>query len=127
MLCQTVQLPGISLFPQVISFAFVQVTVSILPVDDPPVADDLDIVVYSGRSTQFSLPAYDPDGTRVDIFILNEPVGGNEALQLTEETVVSMGSQRRKVHSISFASLETQYSRSFKALARALHLTDRRA
>ncbi len=71
--------------------------VFIQPVDTPPVADDLDIIVYSGRSTRFVLPAYDPDGTPVDIFILAEPVGGSDVLRLTDETLVSMGGQRRKV------------------------------
>ena len=69
------------------------------PVDDPPVAEDLSITVYSGRSTTVELPAWDPDGTELEIYILTEPQGGANVLSLTDETTVGSTGNRRKVRS----------------------------
>lgn len=55
------------------------------------------MTVYSGRTTTISLPASDPDGTPVDIYVLTEPQGGAEALKLTGEQLVGISGQRRYV------------------------------
>ena len=68
-----------------------------MPKDDPPVAEDLQITVYSGRDTSIELPAYDPDGTPVEIYIMTEPQGSGQVLKLTNEKLVSINGQRRKV------------------------------
>eukprot|EP00873_Tetraselmis_striata_P025523 jgi/Tetstr1/445787/TSEL_033434.t1 len=98
------------------------ITIDILPSDDPPVAQDMHITVYSGRNTTFSLPAYDPDGVPVELFILTEPQGAGEALSLTDEAFVSGTSQRRKGRNpITFyapAAAIPDYTRSFSYVAR---------
>ena len=70
---------------------------NVLNKDDPPVAEDLSITVYSGRTTNFSLPAYDPDGNPVELYIITEPQSGSGGITMTSESVVSVGSLRRKV------------------------------
>jgi hypothetical protein len=74
-----------------------QVTVVIQAEDDPPVAEDMDLILYSGRNTTFPLAAYDPDGSPIEIFILKEPQGGTSTLKLTDEAPVSANGLRRKV------------------------------
>jgi hypothetical protein len=71
--------------------------VTVLNPDEPPVAEDLYITVYSGRTTNFSLPAYDPDGKPVELFIITEPQGGVDKVKLSSEKLVSVGGLRRKV------------------------------
>ena len=74
-----------------------QMTMEILNTDDPPVAEEHHVTVYSGRETTFSLPAYDPDGSPVEIYILKEPQGASQVLKLTDEELVGTTGQRRKV------------------------------
>lgn len=74
-----------------------QVTLHVQPKDDAPEASDMAITVYSGRSTTFELPAFDPDGTLVEIFILTEPQGSTGVLRLSDEQAVGSNGQRRKV------------------------------
>lgn len=81
-----------------LSFAAVlQVRLEIIPIDDLPVAEDLHVTVYSGKSTVFDLPTYDPEGNNLEIYIMTEPQGTTEILRLTGEQFVSIGGQRRKV------------------------------
>ena len=75
----------------------VQMEIDVVNTDDPPVAEEHHVTVYSGRETTFSLPAYDPDGSPVEIYILREPQGAGEVLQLTDEQLVGLSGQRRKV------------------------------
>lgn len=75
----------------------VQVTIVIQAEDDPPVAEDMDLTLYSGRNTTFSLAAYDPDGSPIEVYILKEPQGGASILKLAEESTVSVNGLRRKV------------------------------
>ncbi len=72
-------------------------TMEVVNTDDPPVAGELRLTVYSGRPVTFSLPAYDPDGAPVEIFIVKEPQGASQTLTLTEEQTVGSSGQRRKV------------------------------
>ena len=76
-----------------------QVTVNIMNTNDPPVAEDLHITVYSGRTTNFSLPAYDPDGNPVELYIISEPQSSSGTVTMSSESVVSIGGLRRKVRS----------------------------
>ena len=73
-------------------------TLEILNTDDPPVAEDFEVIVYSGRPATINLPASDPDGTPVEIYILKEPQGAGQVLKLTDEQAVGT-SGRRKVRS----------------------------
>ena len=82
------------------SALFWQVSFEILNTDDPPVAEDFEVTVYSGRPATINLPAYDPDGTPLEIFILKEPQGAGQVLKLTDEQTVGT-SGRRKVKSES--------------------------
>ena len=72
---------------------------NVLNTNDPPVAEDLHITVYSGRTTNFSLPAYDPDGNPVELYIITEPQSGSGTIKMSSENVVSIGGLRRKVRS----------------------------
>ena len=83
-----------------------QMTMNIENVDDPPVAEEHHVIVYSGRDTTFSLPAYDPDGTPIEIYILREPQGASQVLKLTDEEPVGLSGQRRKVSHIITATNE---------------------
>ena len=74
-----------------------QMTMDIENTDDPPVAEEHHVIAYSGRNTTFTLPAYDPDGTPVEIYILREPQGASQVLRLTDEEPVGLSGQRRKV------------------------------
>jgi hypothetical protein len=97
--------------------AYGQVGLTIQAVDDPPVAEDLDITVYSGRNTVFNVPGYDPEGAPVELFILAEPKGGAAFLQLTDARPVAPGSLRRQglnpVTVVVPADVVPDYSRIF--------------
>ena len=75
-----------------------QVTVNIMNTNDPPVAEDLYMTVYSGRITKFPLPAYDPDGDPVELYIITEPQSSSGTIiTMSSESDVSIGGLRRKV------------------------------
>ena len=84
-----------------------QINVGIQGKDDPPVAEDFEITVYSGRDTTIELPAYDADGTPVEIYIMTEPQGAGQVLKLTEEKLISVNGQRRKVGPVQPALIVT--------------------
>jgi hypothetical protein len=93
----------------------------ITPTDDPPIAEDLTVTVYSGVNTSITLPAYDPDGDPVELFIVTEPPGGAEALSLAYETSVGGSSSRRKGRNpVAFfapADPVPDFTRSFRSLS----------
>ena len=66
-------------------------------VEDTPFTKDLFITVYSGRNTTFELPVSDPDGHPLEIFVMNEPAAGPQVLHLSNEMMISLSGQRRKV------------------------------
>ena len=78
-------------------FLIFEVIIQIENVEDPPYAEDLFITVYSGRNTTFELPMWDPDGHPIEIFVMNEPAAGPQILQLSNEKMISLSGQRRKV------------------------------
>ncbi len=74
-----------------------QGTAKITAKDTAPVARNLTMIAYSGRDVTFNLPAYDPEGGPLEIYILSEPQGAADSLSLTREQSVSIGGLRRKV------------------------------